>query len=232
MAAALALAFQSTHLDGLTGLFEFLTMIRGVSLIAGEASSAEINPVFSVSQPPTTPPSNTHTDITQPSPVLTHSISPFSLADAAHSLTTLTALSLTPSEQTYLLTLQRTISTAQFSPAHATAPFAALYTLPARWTHTEFRSFVDASNARALILLAHTIAVQVVLGPVLCVRCAGFEGVSAPAAAVGWIGCIWEVLPVGLRGLVEWPRRVANGTGGVSWEGDGWDGDAGIGRGW
>ena len=44
MAAALALAFQSSHLAGLTGLFEFLTMIRGVSLIAGEE-----NPVFSVS---------------------------------------------------------------------------------------------------------------------------------------------------------------------------------------
>jgi hypothetical protein len=76
------------------------------------------------------------------------------------------------------------------------------------------------------------IAVQVVLEPVLYVRCAGFEGVSAPAAAVGWIGCIWEVLPVGLRGLVEWPRRVAGGIGGVSCEGDGWAGDAGVGRGW
>jgi hypothetical protein len=52
MAAALALAFQSTHLDGLTGLFEFLTLIRGVSLIAGDTNSTEINPVFSVSQLP------------------------------------------------------------------------------------------------------------------------------------------------------------------------------------
>jgi hypothetical protein len=52
MAAALALAFQSSHLDGLTGLFEFLTMIRGVSLIAGEINSAETNPVFSVSHLP------------------------------------------------------------------------------------------------------------------------------------------------------------------------------------
>jgi hypothetical protein len=52
MAAAIALAFQSTHLDGLTGLFEFLTMIRGVSLIAGETNSTETNPVFSVSHLP------------------------------------------------------------------------------------------------------------------------------------------------------------------------------------
>jgi hypothetical protein len=39
MAAALALAFQSSHLPD--GMAEFLTMIRGCNLIAGDESSLE-----------------------------------------------------------------------------------------------------------------------------------------------------------------------------------------------
>jgi hypothetical protein len=39
MAAALALAFQSSHLPD--GMAEFLTMVRGCSLIAGDETSLE-----------------------------------------------------------------------------------------------------------------------------------------------------------------------------------------------
>jgi hypothetical protein len=46
MAAALALAFQSSHLqDGLT---EFLTMVRGCNLIAGEEALKNPDSAFHV----------------------------------------------------------------------------------------------------------------------------------------------------------------------------------------
>ena len=50
MAAALALAFQSSHLDD--GLFEFLTMVRGCNLIAADESLMGAGSAFQVSSPP------------------------------------------------------------------------------------------------------------------------------------------------------------------------------------
>lgn len=47
MAAALALAFQSSHLQD--GLAEFLTMVRGCNLIAGGEASMGEDPVSDVS---------------------------------------------------------------------------------------------------------------------------------------------------------------------------------------
>jgi hypothetical protein len=47
MAAALALAFQSSHLED--GLFEFLTMVRGCNLIAADESLMNDESAFHVS---------------------------------------------------------------------------------------------------------------------------------------------------------------------------------------
>jgi hypothetical protein len=47
MAAALALAFQSSHLQD--GMAEFLTMVRGCNLIAGDEMSLDEDSVFHVS---------------------------------------------------------------------------------------------------------------------------------------------------------------------------------------
>lgn len=46
MAAALALAFQSSHLQD--GLFEFLTMVRGCNLIAGDEALNNADSAFHV----------------------------------------------------------------------------------------------------------------------------------------------------------------------------------------
>lgn len=46
MAAALALAFQSSHLQD--GMAEFLTMVRGCNLIGGDETSLRDDSIFSV----------------------------------------------------------------------------------------------------------------------------------------------------------------------------------------
>lgn len=50
MAAALALAFQSSHLQD--GLFEFLTMVRGCNLIAMDESLSNPESAFHVGESP------------------------------------------------------------------------------------------------------------------------------------------------------------------------------------
>jgi hypothetical protein len=47
MAAALALAFQSSHLQD--GMAEFLTMVRGCNLIAGDEALMDPDSAFHVS---------------------------------------------------------------------------------------------------------------------------------------------------------------------------------------
>jgi hypothetical protein len=59
MAAALALAFQSSHLQD--GMAEFLTMVRGCNLIAGDEALMNSDSVFHVS--PARKPHGTHTDM-------------------------------------------------------------------------------------------------------------------------------------------------------------------------
>lgn len=50
MAAALALAFQSSHLQD--GLLEYLTMVRGCNLIASDGFLDTAESAFDVSPPP------------------------------------------------------------------------------------------------------------------------------------------------------------------------------------
>lgn len=138
-------------------------------------------------------------------------ISLIDLEHAALSLTTLlTTLSLAPHEHQFATTLQHTLHLASTaSPLAAYTSFVTLYNAPSRWTHAEFASFVDTHNGGAQVLLAHFIAAQAVLTPILALERVGFQGVDAPTEVLGWIeGIYWGVRPE-LRGLLEWPVRVA-----------------------
>lgn len=134
---------------------------------------------------------------------------PHSTLDLATlSLQNLTPLHMTLWESHFYRTLMRTITLAYAHPIECYTTFVTLYNIPSRWTHEEFQSFIDPANSVAQILLAHFIAVQAVLTPILVFERVGFQGVDAPTATLGWIeGCAGNV-PRGLRRYVEWPRQV------------------------
>jgi hypothetical protein len=83
------------------------------------------------------------------------------------------------------------------------------YSLPSNWTHEEFQSFIDPNNCVSQILLAHWIAVQATLTPILMFERLNFQGVNAPSAFMSWIILIYRNLPQSYRTHVEWCKTVS-----------------------
>jgi hypothetical protein len=130
--------------------------------------------------------------------------------DAARiSLHAIHALPMTPFEHTYFTILSRTLSHAYTDPSATYTTFVSLYNTPSQWSHDEFQAFIDPNNSVAQVLLAHFIAIQAILTPVLYLERVGFQGVDAPTCVLSWIEGVWRNVPLELRRYVQWPREVA-----------------------
>lgn len=128
---------------------------------------------------------------------------------AAMSLHAIEELNMSECEHTYWDILVRTIDNAYERPVETYTTFVLLYNTPSRWTHDDFQAFIDPRNAVAQILLAHFIAVQAILTPILYLERVGFQGVDAPTCVLSWIEGIYRNVPPHLRHYVEWPRQVS-----------------------
>ncbi|KAF2491020.1 hypothetical protein BU16DRAFT_141498 [Lophium mytilinum] len=203
MAAALALAFQSSHLRD--GLYEFLTMVRGCNLIAGKDQLMNADSAFHAFR------AEGHLATMQNR--LANSaycaISPDHLDRAAESLEMVETLALADWERAFYSTLVQTVQHAYNDPVAAYTTFVTTYNIPSTWTHEEFQTFIDPNNCVAQILLAHWIAIQAILTPILMFERLGFQGVNAPSAFMEWILNIYRSLPASYRSHVEWCRTIS-----------------------
>ncbi|KAH9876083.1 hypothetical protein J1614_003962 [Plenodomus biglobosus] len=203
MAAALALAFQSSHLQD--GMAEFLLMIRGCNIIASDEAWDEQTSAFN----PFHEDAHLLTLQTPLGPTRLQQIPPASLTAATTSLTALHSLPMAPHEQAFHRTLLQTIKNAHSNPVKTYTSFTSLYILPSTWAPPTFSSFISPANATAQILLAHFIAVQTVLAPLLYSARPGFAGVEAPTKMLAWVESVYCGVGGELRRFVEWPRGVA-----------------------
>ncbi|OAK95765.1 hypothetical protein IQ06DRAFT_297323, partial [Phaeosphaeriaceae sp. SRC1lsM3a] len=203
MAAALALAFQSSHLQD--GMAEFLTMVRGCNLIAGPEESLGEDSAFHAFRDDGHLQNMRNRIGTSSRACVSHS----DLDLAALSLHGLSDLTLSPCERSYWSILTQIIDSAYSQPVETYTTFVHLYNVPSQWSHDEFQAFINPANAVAQILLAHFIAIQAILTPILYLERVGFQGVDAPTCVLGWIEGIYRNVPVHLRHHVEWPRQVS-----------------------
>ena len=221
MAAALALAFQSSHLQD--GMAEFLLMVRGCNLIACDEMSLGEDSAFHVSKVNVEElevyililfqafREDGHLQ-TMRSRIGTSSLNCVNHEDldmTSMSLGSVECLNMSEWERSYWKILVRTIENAYDRPVETYTTFVMLYNTPSRWTHDEFQAFIDPNNSVAQILLAHFIAIQAILTPILYLERVGFNGVDAPTAVLGWIEGIYWNVPHALRHHVEWPRQVS-----------------------
>lgn len=128
---------------------------------------------------------------------------------AASSLHSMESLNMTEWEKMFWDILIRTVEHAYNQPILCYTTFVQLYNVPSRWTHDEFQSFVDPNNSVAQVLLAHFIALQVVLTPILMLERVGFQGIDAPTSVLGWVEGIYRNVAPELSHFMEWPRLVA-----------------------
>ncbi|KAF2635847.1 hypothetical protein P280DRAFT_460948 [Massarina eburnea CBS 473.64] len=202
MAAALALAFQSSHLQD--GLLEFLTMVRGCNLIAMDESLGPESAFYALRED-----GHIATIQNRVNTPGTASVNQEDLDLATMSLRDIELLNMTAWEHQFRDVLAQTIENAYERPVEAYTTFVLLYNQPSRWTHDEFQAFINPNNSVAQILLAHFIAIQAILTPILFLERVGFEGVDAPTAVLGWIEGIYKNVAPELRQYVEWPRQVS-----------------------
>ncbi|KAF2200446.1 hypothetical protein GQ43DRAFT_73129 [Delitschia confertaspora ATCC 74209] len=203
MAAALALAFQSSHLKD--GLIDFLTMIRGCNLIANDDQLNAVDSVFYSFR------EDGHLAAMRARLATSTliKVNADDLNSAAMSLRQVELLlNMSDFEQQFHDTLVKAVDHAYDRPVETYTTFVILYNLPSRWTYEEFQTFIDPSNNTAQILLAHFLALQAVLTPILSLERAGFQGVDAPTTTLGWVESIYKNLPSELRHHVEWCRQV------------------------
>ncbi|OCK85355.1 hypothetical protein K432DRAFT_413347 [Lepidopterella palustris CBS 459.81] len=203
MAATLALAFQSSHLQD--GLAEFLTMVRGCNLLAMADQLMNPDSAFHGFR------EDGHL-ATMKNRLVTASlcpINPTDLNDAKASLKLAGLLEMTDWEKQFHTVLVRTVDFAYGHPVEAYETFVSLYNLPARWSHEQFQSFIDPGNNVAQVMLAHFIAVQAVLTPILMFERLGFQGVNAPSAMISWVDIIYKNVSSSFRPYLEWCRLVS-----------------------
>lgn len=130
------------------------------------------------------------------------------LGMAALSIHDIQLLNMTEWENNFWTLLLQTVEHAYDRPIQAYTAFVQLYNIPSRWSHDEFQSFIDPNNTVAQILLAHFIALQAVLTPILMLERIGFQGIDAPTSVLGWVDGIYRNVPAELRHYMEWPRQV------------------------
>ena len=131
------------------------------------------------------------------------------LDSASIALSAIELLNMTEWERAFWESLVRTVDNAYDWPVEAYTSFVMLYNMPSRWSADEFQSFIDPNNSVAQILLAHFIAIQAILTPILMLERIGFQGVDAPTAVLGWIEGIYKSVPRDLRHYVEFCRQVS-----------------------
>jgi hypothetical protein len=198
-------------------------MVRGCNLIAGDEMSLGADSAFHVSSLMTTEPrgytltvieafrEDSHLQ-TMRSRIGTSSLNCVNHEDldiASLSLNSIEPLNMSDWELSYWEILVRTVTYAYDRPVETYTTFVTLYNIPSRWTHDEFQAFIDPNNSVAQILLAHFIAIQAILTPILYLERVGFNGVDAPTAVLSWIEGIYWNVPHNLRHHVEWPRQVS-----------------------
>ena len=87
--------------------------------------------------------------------------------------------------------------------------FIFIYQSLNRMSNDLFRDFIDPENAISRILIAHFLAIQLIMLPILDREWAGRTKNTPARMNLAWMTSIYESSPRHLRHLVEWPQAVA-----------------------
>ena len=84
-----------------------------------------------------------------------------------------------------------------------------IYGLILLMSEDDFETFIPPSNIIGRVLIAHFLAIQIVIGPILDREWQGRRRSTPIRTNLNWIHDISDLLPLQDRYLVEWPRKIA-----------------------
>lgn len=155
LAACLALTFQSSYMED--GFLEFLTMIRGCTLVTQDHSleqPASAFHCFSADNHSRT----MHHRLRELLP--STQVDPIVLDQASDSLEAIAPLCINSKEREYRQILHDIVQQTYHSPLQAYFLFCETYNWPSKLEHSEFSAFISPSNQVGQLLLSHFIALQ------------------------------------------------------------------------
>ncbi|KAF7511716.1 hypothetical protein GJ744_003879 [Endocarpon pusillum] len=202
LAACYALTFQASYMtDGMT---DFMTMVRGCALVTHQIQQQETRTAFNLEQ-------DMHFRIMLPRLEHLRNISPTLITPAMVAVDALRPLLRTSMDHHFYASLSSVLSALQQSPKTGYLAFNRLYATIWDMSHDQFAVFVDPHNTAAQLLMAHFLAVQMLMVPLLVYEApARREAGMARAllASVEWGEKIWERAPEDMRPYLEWAREV------------------------
>ena len=73
----------------------------------------------------------------------------------------------------------------------------------------DFNDFIRQDNVVGRILIAHFIAIQIVVRPIIDREWAGRKRSTPLRCHLGWIDSVYDTLPVEKRRFISWPLAIA-----------------------
>jgi hypothetical protein len=206
LAACYALTFQASYMSD--GMADFITLVRGCALITHQ--------IHTQSPPQATAfdlGSDTHFRVMEPRLDHLPTIDASLIKPAIVSVEALTPLlaTCTQQERQFQISLLAVLGSLLTSPRAGYQTFTHLYATFFDMSHTQFAAFISTANTTAQLLMAHFIALQLLMVPLVIQEWPHRADRSKAAVVLGvveWFERIFEEMPRGMKGFLEWPGEV------------------------
>lgn len=203
LAACYALTFQASYMGD--GMSDFITMVRGCALVTTQINQDASATAFNLEK-------DSHLRLMEPRldhlPTLdpTHLITP-----ALRSVQALRSLLRTTMDAHFHAALLSVLVALQESSRAGYLNFIRVYATFFDMSHDQFGVFVDVHNLPAQLLMAHFIALQMLMVPLTLHEWPERSDVSRATVLLGiveWADRIFERTPPAMGGYLEWPRGI------------------------
>ncbi|KAF1812326.1 hypothetical protein P152DRAFT_32737 [Eremomyces bilateralis CBS 781.70] len=204
-ATIMALTFQSRYIPD--GMKDFLTMIRGCTVVAQTA----MLPFEESSFGSFTHEGHVSTIASLIQMDIVVSLDGDGWKNAIDSLRDLRPLVQTPFEQQYLAALENALQLAKTAPIDAYTTFTMLYVSPADISHEEFLRFLEPQNTTGQLLLAHFFALEILLGPILWFELQHRNEMLSVLRQISfhWVEKMCVGLPESHQSFARWPLEYS-----------------------
>jgi hypothetical protein len=202
LAAAYALTFQASYMSD--GMADFITMVRGCALITMQIHADKQRTAFNLDH-------DIYFKIMEPRLENLPTLDQALLNPAVLSVEALRPLLRTTMDHHFHAAMLSVLYALQQSSKAGYMNFARLYGTFFDMSHEQFAVFVEPSNTPSQLLMAHFLALQLLLVPLAVCGLEKMPEASKARTALGsveWAEKIFEKTPVEMKVHMRWPMEV------------------------
>ncbi|KAL2061575.1 hypothetical protein VTL71DRAFT_6952 [Oculimacula yallundae] len=200
LAACYLLTFQSSYMKD--GMYEFFQFVRGCTLLSNQLRDDKVPMAFFLT-------SNDHFSFMEKRLMDLPRIHEELLENAERSLVAIPPYFDGAVHQIFFTAMIACIDAVRVSSLQGYFKFIFIYQSLNRMSSDLFHDFIDPENDVSRILIAHFLALQLIMLPILDREWAGRPKNTPARMNFEWMKTIYKSTPEGLRYLVEWPQAVA-----------------------